>query len=280
MSKDFTTAELITLKNDSIGKLDSLLSDFINSSDSHMNKKASLLSYWLNSYTQYIRTEDSFDSTKLKSYKRGDIIKANFGFNIGSECGGLHYAIVVNVNNARNSSVLTVIPLTSYKEGDAIHPNDVFLGNEIYRNLKLKYDTISQNLQREREEIEKMQELFNSLMPTIDSKIENYDKDPLANHAELTEAQRYLTVALELKTDWENKAKQNKEAAEQLKKIGAEISRMKVGSIAQVEQITTISKMRIYDPRNTRGVLSGIKLSPAALDKVNEKIKELFIFTN
>ena len=48
--------------------------------------------------------------------------------------------------------------------------------------------------------------------------------------------------------------------------------------IALIDQITTVSKMRIYDPRNARGVLSGIRLSPDALDKINEKLKELFIF--
>lgn len=280
MSKELTTTELVKLKSDAISKLDSLLSDFINSSDSHMNKKSSLLSYWIKSYTQYIRNEDTFDPTKLKSYKRGDIIKVNFGFNIGSECGGLHYAIVININNARNSSVLTVIPLTSYKEGDPIHPNDVFLGNEIYRSLKIKYDTISQNLQREKAEIEKMRMLFDSILPIVDEKMKEYDKDPIGNGDTLIEARRYLNVAHEIKSDLEEKAKRNQDASEQLNKIGAEIKRMKVGSIAQVEQITTISKMRIYDPRNSRGVLSGVKLSPNTLDKVNQKLKELFVFTN
>ncbi len=64
----------------------------------------------------------------------------------------------------------------------------------------------------------------------------------------------------------------------QLKKIGTEISRMKEGSIALVDQITTISKMRIYDPRNAKGVLSGVRLSPEALDKINDKLKELYVF--
>lgn len=254
------------------------MSGFIESPDSHLNKKASLLSYWMNSFSQYIHDENAFDPARLKSYKRGDIIKLNFGFNVGSEYGGLHYAIVINNHNPRNSSVLTVIPLTSQKEGAMVHPNDVFLGNEIYRNLKFKYDTISQNLTREREEIEKMNELLNSIFQVIDDKLENYDKDPVTNETDLQEARKYLDTAKELRDNWENKDKQNHEASAQLTKIGAEIKRMKVGSIALVDQITTVSKMRIYDPRNARGVLSGVRLSPESLDKVNEKIKELFVF--
>ena len=53
---------------------------------------------------------------------------------------------------------------------------------------------------------------------------------------------------------------------------------MKEGSIALVNQITTVSKMRIYDPRNLRGVLAGISLTKESMEKVNKKVKELYIF--
>ena len=63
-----------------------------------------------------------------------------------------------------------------------------------------------------------------------------------------------------------------------LEKIGNEISQMKEGSIALVNQITTVSKMRIFDPRNLKGVLSGISLAPEIMDKINCKVKELYTF--
>lgn len=53
---------------------------------------------------------------------------------------------------------------------------------------------------------------------------------------------------------------------------------MKDGSIAKIEQITTVSKQRIFDPKGSRDVLSGIHFSDAAMDKINEKLKELYIF--
>lgn len=278
MSKKFTKDELNAQKDTALNELDKLLADLIASSDVHLQKKASLLSYWMQKYTQYIREEDSFDPTKLKSYKRGDIVKLNFGFNVSSEYGGLHYAIVVNKANARNSPVLTVIPLTSPKVGDSVHPNDLFLGNEIYRSLKIKYDTISQNLQREREEIKKFQQIFDSHIKLIDEKFDKYDENPTQNANDLLEIKKHLDDAKKLQAEWEKKEKYNAEASAQLEKIGAEIKRMKTGSIAVVDQITTVSKMRIYDPRNAHGVLSGVRLSPDSLDKVNNKLKELFIF--
>ena len=278
MSKDFTNEELFIRKDNIVKSLDQLLTSFLESSDSHLQKKASLLSYWLDSFFEYIREEDAFDSTKLKSYKRGDVIRVNFGFNVGSEYGGLHYAIVINNHNPRNSSVLTVIPLTSQKDGNKSHPNDVYLGNELYRNLKLKHDTLSQNLQAEKKEIENMIGLFDSILKAIDLKLELYESEPSLQEQTLEEARRYLDTAKQLQKDWIKKSQQNKSASEQFRKIGLEIKRMKTGSIALVDQITTVSKMRIYDPRNARGVLSGIRLSPEALDKINAKLKELFVF--
>lgn len=278
MSKEYSLQELSLQKTNTVTSLDKLLTELLESQNTHSNKKASLLSYWLDSYFTYIRQEETFDPTKLKAYKRGDIIKLNFGFNVGSEYGGLHYAIVINNHNPRNSSVLTVIPLTSQKEDSKVHPNDVFLGNEIYRNLKLKYDTISQALYDEKAEIEKLDSIISSLMKAIDVKFKLYDKNPEYEEKTLSDARRYLDAAKQLQKDWKEKATKNKEASQQLEKIGAEIKRMKLGSIALVDQITTVSKMRIYDPRNAKGVLSGIRLSPSSLDKVNEKIKELFVF--
>lgn len=46
-------------------------------------KKCDILAYWINDFANYHDDEKTFDSTKLKRYKRGDIIKANLGFNVG-----------------------------------------------------------------------------------------------------------------------------------------------------------------------------------------------------
>ncbi|WFA10377.1 type II toxin-antitoxin system PemK/MazF family toxin [Tissierella sp. Yu-01] len=61
-------------------------------------------------------------------------------------------------------------------------------------------------------------------------------------------------------------------------KISDEISKMKRGSIAHVDQITTISKMRIYNPKSTEDALYNIKLSNESLTLIDDKIKELFTY--
>lgn len=51
--------------------------------DAEEYKKCDILAYWINDFANYHDDEKIFDSTKLKRYKRGDIIKANLGFNVG-----------------------------------------------------------------------------------------------------------------------------------------------------------------------------------------------------
>lgn len=110
--------------------------------------KADKLAYWLEDYCRFLNYENSFNPSYLKSYKRGDVIKANLGYNIGNEEGGLHYCLVANKNNAKSSGVITVIPLTSFK-GKPVHYTSVFLGDEIYQKLKEKYDNLMLKLSHE-----------------------------------------------------------------------------------------------------------------------------------
>lgn len=59
----------------------------------------------------------------------------------------------------------------------------------------------------------------------------------------------------------------------QIKKMLNELSRMKTGSIALVNQITTISKQRIFKTTT----LEGVRLSNKTLDILDEKIKQIFL---
>ena len=156
MAKSFTKEEVIQNKKEAIKALNKMLEHLINdTSDRHL-KKAHLISYWIKDYINMLNFEEKFIPTKNIAYKRGNIVKLNFGFNIGAEYGGLHYGIVLDNKNEHNSPVVTVIPLTSVKSSKEVHSNSVDLGNDIYRLLKIKYDTISKALKEEQEEIERL----------------------------------------------------------------------------------------------------------------------------
>ena len=239
MSKDFTKEDVIANKKAAIKELNKLLERYINEPSGAHLKKANLISYWLKDYVRFINFEEQFDPKRNIAYKRGNIVKINFGFNIGSEYGGLHYGVVLDNHNAQSSPVLTVIPLTSVKDNKEIHNNNVELGNELYRLLKIKYDTINQSLKEEQTEIATTLQAFASL------------------------------ISLSSNTAKELAA---------CDKGSNEFSQMKEGSIALINQITTVSKIRIFDPRNLKGVLSGISLSEESMIKINNKLKELYVF--
>ncbi len=50
-------------------------------------KRSHLLAYWITNFSNYHDEEESFNPSTLKTFKRGDIIKANLGFNVGKEIG-------------------------------------------------------------------------------------------------------------------------------------------------------------------------------------------------
>lgn len=134
-------------------------------------------------------------------------------------------------------------------------------GNDLYIRLNSKYNKIQKSLDTEAEEINKINGLVTSVIDVAKTDLIETDS-------------QILNAVEELQAKKQENAKKRRE----LLKIGAEISDMKEGSIALVNQITTISKMRIYDPRNLNGVLSGISLSEESMEKINQKVKELFVF--
>ena len=243
--------EVIASKKAAIRFLNNTLEFYITDSKNQNLKKVQLLSKWLTEFSNYIRFEEKFEASKNIAYKRGDIIKANFGFNVGSELGGVHYAIVIDNNNKHNADTVTVIPLSSYKPEKAIYERDLFIGSEFYNLL---YSRTKKMLLEAKAEALKASQMIEILIKHADSDPEVEKLIPQLK-AQKAEADKKTTFG---------------------KKCFNELSMMKNGSIVKLEQIRTISKMRILDPKKTHDVLYGIHLSDTTMDKINEKLKELF----
>lgn len=228
-----------------------IVNEYLDNLINYDEKKANLLFYWLEDYIRYLKMEENFKPNLLKRYERGDIIKVNLGFNVGSEEGGLHYCVVVDNHNERNSPVITVIPLSSVKNAKTVRNKyQIELGNQLYEKMLLKANTLKKYCHNKIKDI-------NIELDEIENKNQKPSKEKI----------NFLETEIE---------KLEEEYA-QLEKIVKEIDKMKQGSIALINQITTISKQRIYNPKTNYDILSGIKLSPNNLDKINDKIVELYI---
>ena len=244
--------EVIRNKNEAIKMMIDYLDNCLAIGDNSNIKRVNLISYWQKDYIKYIKDENKFNPTKLKTYEKGDIIKVNLGFNIGSELGGLHYCVVIDKKNNRNSPVVTVIPLSSQKT-DKINKNSIILGNDIYTKLVKKSNKL---LEDSKKEI-KNQLLIETKKVTKNNETsdEIYLKTTKLNN-NITEAYKKLKLA---------------------EKIIKEVQKMKYGSIAIINQIRVISKQRIYDPKTEFDILSEIKLSNENLSLIDEKIRRMFI---
>lgn len=251
MSRQKSESELIHHKKQAINTLENYLDQLILSEDSKQMGKADKLSYWLNDWTNYLKHESEFSPMSIRRYKRGEIIKVHLGFNVGSEEGGLHYAVVLDKKNARTSPVVTIIPLTSIKPNTNISnlkDGRIFLGNELFTNLSSKFSSVRKQVI---DELNLITPIINELAHGNTSNTQSVD--------ELKFKVNELKCKLQL-----------------LERMKREIQNMKTGSIALVTQITTVSKMRIYDPKKDGDILSGIKLSNEKLDLIDSEIKKLF----
>lgn len=204
--------KIIDVKIRALKKLKDFLDKKLDNGNDKSIKIVQTISYWIMDYVKMLEYEDVAAERQFKRYKRGDVIKVNFGHRIGREHGGLHYAIVLDVANNIKSNTVTVIPLSSVKPNvdlNKLGKDRIYIGDEIYKAIVNKYN------------------------------------------------QTYNT-------------EQNKE------ELNKELSRLKIGSIALIGQIITISKYRIYDPLSTQNVLHGIRVSNTTLNALDQKVKELF----
>lgn len=241
MSKPKSKSELVKHKDDSVSIINKYLDSLINSTEPKQQSKADKLSYWLKDWTAFLEYETSFEPTHLRRYKRGEIVKVHLGFNVGSEEGGLHYAVVLDKNNPKSSAVVTVIPLTSVKPGidvNNLKSGRIFLGNEIFTKVNSKISTLIKQINEQK-----------TFLTSLD---DNMPTDV---------AERIKKLIDDLKL---------------LQRMKSEIQRMKVGSIALVNQVTTISKIRIYDPKTDSDVLSNVRLSDEKLDLIDKELISTF----
>lgn len=252
MSKQRTKEELVKHKELAVQCIETYINELINSSDKKDCGRADKFSYWIEDYIKFLRYEKEFKEDKLRRYKRGEIIKVHLGYNVGSEEGGLHYCVVLDKSNSIKSSTISIVPLTSVKNGKDIsnlRNGEVFLGNELFTNLNSKFISKKNSLE---EEIKSLSELLTSIE---NGQCDKKDQSLKTLRERLDKLDNSVNV---------------------VKRMQKEIQKMKKGSIAKISQITTISKIRIYDPKTNDDVLSNIKLSNESLNEIDKSIRELY----
>src|SRR5699024_10432693 len=111
-------------------KLEEVLHNFKSTIEQMEEKRKNIFVNWIETQTRYLEWETNFNPKYLRAYKRGEIVLAHFGFNVGAEYGGMHYATIIR-NSSKANSNLNIVPLTSMKDDDTtepLHKDRVLLG--------------------------------------------------------------------------------------------------------------------------------------------------------
>jgi len=94
-------------------------------------KPQQILSAWITRWGNFLKREKGFDPEFMPFFKRGDIVYVDLGFNVGSEHGGVHYAVIYENNNSRRSKTVVVIPLSSVADKANTASVDIYLGENV-----------------------------------------------------------------------------------------------------------------------------------------------------
>lgn len=275
----------------------------------HYRQKFRSLPYWLIECSKYFMFEANNQLLRNYAYyKRGAVINVNFGVNEGSEFSNLHFAVVLDKRDSPKKRTLTVIPLTSKSK-----PGRFYLGKEIFNqtasillvNLKQLKEKINilgednkklglklQNLEKESIQVKKEADDINNEIDAIiknrrQISTTNYTNDEMKAisilYNKLIEKQTEIqSISLKIDNiDEEGKIIDDKitECAtkqKQLERIIQIYKKYNKNTFARIEDITTISKLRIhkindFDPSGK------IRLSSEQMKSISNKLMQLYI---
>lgn len=297
MGSDRTNQEIAIYTATVIQELEDYLQHLQQIGDQE-NKRSEKIAQWIENWTKYLNTEKKFNSRSINALKRGSIVYADFGFNVGREYGGLHYAIVLNKKDARSNHLLHVLPLTSVKETTDMSNLKYFqfpIGDEVFQLLKneanqkiIELTKLYDRFSKKDDELHERALIVESLIKDNKKAFETLKNLPASDrdNSFLEQIQTIdkninfaSTEADKIKQELEDNATLRAELEEKLEyanKFILKTQNMNKDSIVLLNQVTTISKMRLYDPKNNSSILNGIVLSDDTMDKIDEALKKIF----
>lgn len=123
--------------------------------------KFSYLDEWLLKNSKILLKESEHTTpNKYRVYKRGTIIKVDFGVNLGSEMSQVHFAIVLNNYDNPKNNVLTVIPLTSKGSKHNLYLKTLII-DELVKKIEYELEIIQYDVKNDEAKCEKLRTLLN-----------------------------------------------------------------------------------------------------------------------
>lgn len=116
-------------------------------------KFATLDDWLLKESNIFLKETNSSKKNIYLKYKRGQIIKVDFGVNIGTELSHTHFAIVLNNDDTKYTDNITVVPLTSKNGYRRVNLGNLIANhtnNSKYQNNTYAYITQIKTISKKR----------------------------------------------------------------------------------------------------------------------------------
>lgn len=277
----------------------------------HYQQKFKNLPFWLEESSYYFNLESNNQLVKkYYYYPRGSVISVNFGVNEGSEFSNLHFAVVLDKRDSPKKRTLTVIPLTSkYKTGrfslgkEVFNQTSTLLQENILeverqeKKLGKKIDEFEKNIQKLNEDVAIATKIIsnskietdnflkdlkqNNTHPSEEqwSQIEKLTKSMIKASDKLNKINQEIITLQKNKANLEQESKDQRIQQDELVKVLDIYKKYNKNTFARIEDITTISKLRIkrinsFDPSGK------IRLSSEQMKAISDKIMQLYISNN
>lgn len=162
------------------------------------DSKLQHLPNWLKNTSNRFVKEANKDFPKGYYYfKRGTIIRVNFGVNMGSEFSNTHFAIVLDKRDNSKKRTLTVLPLTSkqkngrYSLGKEIFNQTLVLLNLQLKDINSRLDKLS-TLSEEKRQLETASLMLDvALIKKVLNTYKNYNKNSFVRLTDITTISKF-----------------------------------------------------------------------------------------
>ena len=228
------------------------------------NNKFRFLPNWLEKESNLFLSETQNTSKSYNVLKRGSLIFVDFGINIGSELSNRHWAVVLNKNDSPKSRNLTVLPISSKEKKFSVMIDEV-IQQKSKRFLlpildKIGFDYFSI-----------IHYALTEITPFDLGSAEEIYQEFLIQYGDAYNSESAKEI-------YDNGAGMEKveNTNRKLKDLVNHYQRFNKISYAKSDQIKTISKDRIIYI-NELDPCGKIKVSDETLDRIDEKLKELYL---
>lgn len=228
------------------------------------NNKFRFLPNWLEKESNLFLSETQNTSKSYNVLKRGSLIFVDFGINIGSELSNRHWAVVLNKNDSPKSRNLTVLPISSKEKKFSVMIDEV-MQQKSKRFLlpildKIGFDYFSI-----------IHYALTEITPFDLGSAEEIYQEFLIQYGDAYNSESAKEI-------YDNGAGMEKveNTNRKLKDLVNHYQRFNKISYAKCDQIKTISKDRIIYI-NELDPCGKIKVSDETLDRIDEKLKELYL---